>query len=475
LPATVLPATVLPATGRALLYRVAREQADSRIPALAAGVIRDGALVWTAGRGRVGDAPPTASTQYRIGSITKTFVAVLVARLRDEGRLDFADPLDRHVPGTALGDRTIAQLLSHTSGLQAETEGPWWERTPGGSWSDLAAQLRPEAIRHRAGRRHHYSNVGFAILGEVVARHRGRSWWECLRAEILDPLDMRRTTYLPEPPYASGFAVHPWADVLLPEPAHDAGAMAAAGQLWSTVADLGRWAAFVAGDTGDVLSADTLAELREPNIVEQGAQWVSGYGLGFQIQQRNGRTLVGHGGSMPGFLAQLWVDVDEAVGAVALANTTSGLGPVASDLIEILLQHEPRLPDEWTPLPSPPDGLLDLVGTWYWGPTGFILRARGRDELELTPIAHGTRASRFRRRPDGTWVGLDGYYAGETLRIVRGPDGRVSHLDLASFIFTRAPYDPSAPIPGGVAKEGWTGGGAAQSPNGTATPGTEPA
>src|SRR5690606_25253398 len=188
-PETVLPATVLPATGRALLYRVAREQADSRIPALAAGVIRDGALVWTAGRGRVGDAPPTASTQYRIGSITKTFVAVLIARLRDEGRLDFADPLDRHVPGTALGDRTIAQLLSHTSGLQAETEGPWWERTPGGSWSDLAAQLRPEAIRHRAGRRHHYSNVGFAILGEVVARHRGRSWWECLRAEILDPLD----------------------------------------------------------------------------------------------------------------------------------------------------------------------------------------------------------------------------------------------------------------------------------------------
>ena len=58
---------------------------------------------------------------------------------------------------------------------------------------------------------------------------------------------------------------------------------------------------------------------------------------------------------------------------------------------------------------------------------------------------------------DGTWVGLSGYFAGETLRAVRDADGQVSHLDLGSFVFTREPYDPQAPIPGGVDPAGWSG------------------
>ncbi|GAA5029375.1 serine hydrolase domain-containing protein [Actinopolymorpha pittospori] len=451
--------TVLPATADALLRRIAKEQATSRVPAVTAGVVRDGALAWSGGRGRVGDARPDANTQSRLGSISKTFTAVLVARLRDEGRLDFADPLDRHVPGTPLGDRTLAQLLSHLSGAQAESDGQWWERTPGAGWDGLAATFNAETARHRAGRRFHYSNLGFAVLGEVVARLRGRSWWEVLRAEVLEPLEMRRTTYHPEAPHASGFAVHPWADVVLPEPTHDAGAMAPAGQLWSTITDQARWAAFVAGDTGGVLDPDTLAEMREPNAVERAPQWTAGYGLGWQVLRAGRRTLVGHGGSMPGFLAGLYVDVEEKVGAVCLANTTSGMGPftLGADLIDILLDREPSPAPEWTPASALPEGTLDLVGPWYWGPSPSVMRARQDGLLELTPFGNGGRASRFRPNGDGTWTGLDGYYAGETLRAERGPSGEVTHLNLATFIYTREPYDDAAPIPGGVDTAGWTG------------------
>ena len=72
----------------------------------------------------------------------------------------------------------------------------------------------------------------------------------------------------------------------------------------------------------------------------------------------------------------------------------------------------------------------------------------------------GGRSARFRPRSDGTWVGQDGYFNGETLRIVRGPEqgsptGGPIALDIASFIFTRTPYDPQAPIPGGVDPQGW--------------------
>ena len=449
------PAGVLPATARALLRRIAREQVEARAPALMAGVVRDGALVWSGARGSVNGVEPDADTQSRVGSITKTFTAVLVARLRDEGRLDFADPLERHISGTPLGDRTLAQLLSHTSGIRAERDGPWWERTPGGDWPDLASTFDADTVRHRAGRRYHYSNVGFAIMGEVVARHRGRSWWDVLRAEILEPLGLRRTTYLPEPPHASGFAVHPWADLVLPEPAHDSGAMAPAGQLWSTVADLARWAAFLAGDTADVLDPDTMAEMREPLALEESAEWTTGYGLGLRVYQAGGRRLVGHAGSMPGFLAEVHVDVDENVGGVVLANTTSGMSSTVPDLIGTLLDAEPRIPAEWRPVTALPDGVLDLVGPWYWGPKAFVLRAVGDRELQLAPVGGTGRGSRFRPNPDGTWTGLDDYFAGETLRAVRDASGRVTHLDLATFVYTRVAYDPTAPVPGGVAPTGW--------------------
>lgn len=450
---------IKPTTAALLTSRLATEQATRRLPSLAAGLVRDGSLVWTDARGttdaRADGTPPGTDTQYRIGSITKTFVAVAVMRLRDEGLIDLNDPLDRHLPGTSAGGATIAQLLSHASGLQAETDGPWWERTPGGDWNDLMAG-RP-ALRHRPGRRFHYSNVGFGVLGELVARLRDASWFDVARAELLEPLGMRRTTTRPEAPFAAGFAVHPFADVVLPEPEHDAGAMAPAGQLWSTVDDLACWAALLAGHADHVISSDTLAEMREPLVVDDtpGAPWTGAYGLGVQLWNVGGRRFVGHGGSMPGFVAVLRVDAQTGDGIVAFTNSTAGFaGTFASELMTDLAEAEPRTPTPWH-VRSEASSSLDVVGPWYWGPMRFELRSDADEVLHLTPTGEGWRASRFRPADDGAWVGLDGYYAGEPLRVVRHEDGSVSHLDLASFRFTRTPYDPRADVPGGVDEGGW--------------------
>ena len=123
--------SLLPSTRRALLRRLAVEQHDNRVPSLIAGLVRDGETIWVDSRGQVAGQPATTDTQYRIGSITKSLVAVLVMRLRDEGRIDLADPLDNYVPGTSIGKRNIGEILSHSSGLSAEPDGAWWERTPG--------------------------------------------------------------------------------------------------------------------------------------------------------------------------------------------------------------------------------------------------------------------------------------------------------------------------------------------------------
>ncbi|GIH61929.1 serine hydrolase [Microbispora siamensis] len=448
---------VLEGTARALLRRLAAEQAEARVPSLVAAIVRGGEIAWFGARGRVGGEPPTRDTQYRIGSITKTLVATAVMRLRDEGRLDLLDPLDKHVPGTPLGDVTVAQLLSHSGGLTAESPGQWWERTPGVPVGDLVAALGPESARHRPGRRYHYSNLGFALLGELVARKRSAPWDEVVREEILEPLGMRDTTPRPRAPHATGYAVHPWADALLPEPENDHGAMAPAGQMWSTAADLARWAAFIGGDTGEVLRPATVAEMREPAVVEDGDTWTRGYGLGLQLARHIGpggpRRLAGHTGSMPGFLATVWADPADGVAVLWMANTTSGVRNLDTALLDILAEHEPPLPAEWSPSPVDED-LLALTGPWYWGPTPYVLRVLPQRGLSLTPVNGQGRASRFTARTDGTWVGLDGYYAGETLRVVRSPGG-VTHLDLNTFIFTREPYDPAAPVPGGVDPAGW--------------------
>ncbi len=187
-----------------------------------------------------------------------------------------------------------------------------------------------------------------------------------------------------------------------------------------------------------MLAATTLDEMRTPASPPGDDGWIGGYGLGLQLFRHGGRVLHGHSGSMPGFLATLCVSPGDGIGGITLANATSGpdIATIAIDLVTITADLEPRLPARWKPLAEVDQALLALTGLWYWGPS------KGR-------------TSRFRAEPDGTWTGLDGYYAGETLRLVRRDDGTVGHLDLGSFVFTREPYEPAAPLAARPDPEGW--------------------
>jgi CubicO group peptidase (beta-lactamase class C family) len=450
---------LLPATHRALIHRLAVGQADGRTPSLVGAVVRDEGQAWIGARSMLSEHEPDGDTQYRIGSLTKSFIAVLVMRLRDEGRLDLADPLGKYldagpVVGRAAG-ATIAQLLSHTAGLPSETPGPWWERSPGELRPGLADVLGPSP--HPAGRLFHYSNPGYALLGALVRLLRGQGFAEALRQEILDPLGMARTTLSPSPPHARGFAVHPWADVMQLEPADPTGLMAPAGELWSTAEDLCRFAAFLLDGDDRVLPAATLAEMRTPASPPGDDTWAGGYGLGLQLFRHDGRVLYGHSGSMPGFLASLCVSPDDRIGGIALANATAGpdISGIAIDLVRIVADREPPLPARWKPLSEADPALLALTGLWYWGPRAYVLRLVAERGLELAPATGRGRASRFRAEPDGTWTGLDGYYTGETLRLVRGVGETVDHLDLGSFIFTREPYGPDSPPAARPDPDGW--------------------
>jgi CubicO group peptidase (beta-lactamase class C family) len=450
--------SLLAATARRLEVEVAATQASGRLPAVAAGVLRDGVLVWSTGRGRTvrrdGAERPDADTQFKIGSVTKTFTAALVLLAAERGELSLADQVGRFLPHGPFADATVRSLLGHTSGISAEPLGSWWERSPGVDLATLAAAHEGSERVLEPGARHHYSNLGFGVLGEVVASLDGTTWIEVLQARILDPLGLRRTTYQMQAPYAEGFAVHHLTGELTVEPLPDTGAMAPAGQLWSTVGDLTTWLVALVDPERSVLSAASLEAMRTPQGGTPEDLVGATYGLGVSLTPHGGRVLVGHGGSMPGFCCGVQVDPASGVGAVVLTNGAYGLDDLTSRLVHTVLDQEPPLAPEWLPTGSVVDDVRAVTGLWYWGQAPSLLRVHG-DGIELCPVGGPGRTLVFRRVGTDTFVGTSGYHTGETLRVVRDADGAVSHLEVATFVYTRTPYDPAAPIPGGPPEPPW--------------------
>ncbi len=206
-----------------------------------------------------------------------------------------------------------------------------------------------------------------------------------------------------------------------------------------------------------MLDCATLAEMREPLALADvpGEPWSAGYGLGLQLWNDNGVRSYGHTGSMPGFFGILEVAADGGDAAMTLSSSTAGFSDsLTTDLLRILAENEPRIQPEWAPA-AVADDVLDLLGTWYRGPVQFTVGLTG-GELEFRTAGAGAGHSfRFRSDGGGAWTGIDGYYAGEPLVPLRGPDGQLRALDLATHIYTRTPYDPQAPVPGGVDPDGW--------------------
>jgi CubicO group peptidase (beta-lactamase class C family) len=423
-----------------LRRRLAETQARARLPSVSAAVARHGDVAFTAG---VGDPAPDPDVQYRIGSITKTFTAVLVLQLRDEGLLSLADPLERHLPGTPAGSATVRDLLGHLSGLTREPPGDFWEAVPGRPGAELLAGIGTEELVLPARRAWHYSNLAYGLLGLVVERARRAAYAEVLRARVLDPLGLRRTTYDPVAPYATGYRVHPYADELREEPLADTGAMAPAGQLWSTPTDLVRWGAFLAEPTAEVLAADTVEEMCEPVAIRDPRGWTSGYGLGLQLFRRGERVYAGHGGSMPGYVAGLAVARGEAVAAATMANAWQGVDAtlLAIELAAQVLEGDPQV-TPWRPAKTPA-ALRELLGSWWYRGVELVLYVRGgRLLLRTARDVTGEQAAAFVPAGPDRYRGVDGGDRGELLRVRRDGAGTPVVLDLATWLLTRQLDDP---------------------------------
>ncbi|MGN6599101.1 MAG: serine hydrolase domain-containing protein [Actinomycetes bacterium] len=438
----------LPAPLAASFDRKALEaQRAARTPALAAVVVRDGAEVWRADVGLAdvqAGTPPRPDTQFRMGSITKTFTAALVMQCRDDGLLDLDDRLEQHLPGVAHGQVTLRRMLSHLSGLQREPVGEVWETLQGPSREELLAGVSEAELVLPTGRRWHYSNLAFALLGEVVARRRNQTWKQALRERILDPLGMTRTTLSRTFPYAGGYLTDPYADRVLPEPEFPGYGFAPAAELWSSASDLGRWADVLSGRPGSgadaILRSETWDEMASVTVMVDTESWTLGWGLGLMVHRRGNRLFVGHDGAMPGFLASLVVRRQEGVGAVVMVNTSARADPtsLALDLVASVVDEDPEPLQPWQPGRGVPPELEDLLGVWWTEGNQFVFSVRdGRLEARAAGAPASKAPAVFAPVGPDVWRVESGREHGELLRVVRDDDGRVAKLYWATYPVTR--------------------------------------
>jgi CubicO group peptidase (beta-lactamase class C family) len=435
------------ATTKVLRRQVLDRQVEGRVPGIAAGVVRAGELLWTDGVGSADlekpEVPPDADTQFLIASISKTFTAVLVMRLRDEGKLTLDDTIDEHLPETKHGGVTLRQLLGHVSGMQREPVGDVWDdlRFPDSpalleGWNEAERVLKPH-------HKWHYSNLGYSLLGEVVARLDGRPWIDSVQDRILDPLDMSRTTLGLQPPHAQGYYVPPYTDVPVQEPVVDIAAMAPAGGLASTVGDLSRWADFLAAPAEEILSSATVEEMCQPQAMADLEGWQLAYGLGLMLARKGDRVYVGHTGGMPGHITGVFVHRESRTAGICLMNSSSAPDPaaLATELAEYVQENEPAEPEPWRPGSEVPDDLRDLLGRWFSEGQPFTFSVReGRLEARMDGAPSGRPPSVFIQLEPGLYRTESGREAGELLRVTRDSDGKVTKLNWATYLFTREPY-----------------------------------
>jgi CubicO group peptidase (beta-lactamase class C family) len=345
------------------IERFVEEQlAAWEVPGCAVAAVRDGRVELAGGwgrRDREADQPVTADTLFAIGSVTKAFTATTVGALVDEGRLEWDRPLLDYVPGVrlhdpAVSDRlTVVDLLSHRSGLPRHDLT--WVGQPDRSRAEIVHALRYLPLSRDLRQEFQYCNLGYMAAGYVVEALSGVPWEDFVRARLFEPLGMRRTNLsvdemLADDDHAAAYTRRH--GVIESVPQRPLPAVAPAGAINSSVADMARWLlAQLAGGQLDgtaVMSPATAKRQLTPHMLVAEGLEVPGlnqyaYGLGWMIGRYRDHRIASHGGGIDGFQTQCMLLPDDGIGVIVLTNTSSSLMHlvVAHRVLDELLGAEP--------------------------------------------------------------------------------------------------------------------------------------
>jgi serine-type D-Ala-D-Ala carboxypeptidase/endopeptidase len=371
---------------------VAGFAAERHCPSVAWGIVSDGVLVVHGATGTVHGETPTERTVYRIASITKSFSAAVTLLLRDEGALRLDDPIGVHAPELAslrsptvdAPPITVRDLLCMSSGLVSDD--PWADRHLDLTDDELDALVADGLVFARpTGSSFEYSNLGYALLGRIVHRATGTRLRDHVTARLLRPLGMEDTTW-DQPDHARWAPPTRWLDdrwVVESAPLPD-GVIAPMGGLWTNVADLATWVAWLAdsfparngADLGP-LARSSRRELQTPQRYAgqrtvRGIRVPTAYGFGTVIlDEPEHGTVVGHSGGLPGYGANMRWTPGGAIGVIALSNVTyAPMTELAAHLHDLVVGQGVVPPADRRPAPAVAElagALLGVLEAWATG------------------------------------------------------------------------------------------------------------
>ena len=436
---------------------------EHRLPGAAVGVVEGGELVWSTGVGFADIAArrrPDAATMYRIASITKTFTGTAIMQLRAAGLLQLDDPAVSFLPELrgaaarfgAIESVTIRRLLSHESGLRSEPPGTDWSIPRfEGDVARTLAHAREIGTVIPPNRQWKYSNLGYQLLGEIVARVSGSPYTDYVSEKILQPLGMSATSFEPLPGQlaarvATGYAGRSFSDELEVAPAMPP--IFAEGGLWSCVEDLSRWVDLQLGAYRDagaeksatgalVLSADDRKEMHKPRYLVDD-EWTSAWGISWSAVRKDDVIWVQHSGGLPGHCTNVCFDPKSGLGAIALVNGDGDASALAMGLAGVARDAARARASELTVPPAMPERYRPFLGA-YRGRDMFLVLEWRDGKLTFLDAENPTwKPTLAATDNEDTFVVEPGFReSGEPATFERLPDGRVASVHLAAFSLRR--------------------------------------
>ncbi len=426
----------------------------AEVPSISYGVSHRGRQVLAGALGqadlRTGEAAEVSRTGYRVASITKTFTATLIMQLVERGELRLDDLVVSHLPWLAGSmDQTgvtVRHLLTHSSGIIRDGSGAWAD-------DDLPDRvtLRRDLSQHptfaapASGFR--YSNIAYALLGEIVENLTGQSFAEAVAKRVLEPLDMGSSGTRLTPRLRSTLATGYWTrrpgEPYRAAPATEARAFEPAGGLISTVPDLLRYQE--AHFSGDLRLLSDLSK-REMQRSQWQRESEPHHGYGWMLWTVEGSSLRGHSGGYAGFNTKIGFDPDLGLAAAVLSNT---LGALPGLGVDAFFHTVNRVRSLWTPVgvaaAGPSRAELGRLAGQYRAGWGEWLVVRIHKSLYLVdPTSDLPLREAARLTPAGSRFRFliadheDYGYRGEEVTFVMGPKGRPEQMRYGPQTYLRA-------------------------------------
>lgn len=310
----------------------------------------------------VGKVPNTAATEFRIGSISKPFTAILILQLQEQGLLSVKDPVSKHVPGYPKGDSILVEhLLNHTSGIRSITAMKEYYAKWIGEPATLPQTIdrfKGEPLGFSPGARFEYSNSNYILLSYIAEKASGKSYSQLLNEGIVQKLHLSATGLdrndRPSKQKALGYAANPQSD-FAPARFNDMSVLAGAGALYATARDLYALDRALYGST--LLSEASRAAMFSPGKAP--------YGFGWEIKEKGGRKEISHSGSIDGFVSNIIRFPGEDACIIFLSNYFESKGPqICKSLTALLFGESYELPKERKPVTLPAEVLQRYAGRY---------------------------------------------------------------------------------------------------------------